>query len=275
MIILKNISKNYNSQTVLKNVSIEINSGEIYGLLGPSGSGKTTLINIMIGKIKDFSGSLSILGYTNKTICSHDFKGRVGIMTDSSAAYSKLTVKQNLEFFASLYHVSHSKIKPLLQSVYLFEDKDKLFKDLSKGMKQRVLLAKALLHNPEFLILDEPTSALDPKYSKKIHSLLYELKSNGTTIFLTTHDMEEAEKLCNKVSILHNGNIKLQGDPKKFLVREKEYVFETFKNKHIIKGCDNLSAQIAKILENEEIKDISVKTRSLRDNFLTITTQKE
>lgn len=271
MIILKNVNKSFGDKTVLKDIDLKVQEGKIFGLLGPSGSGKTTIINIMIGKIKDFSGELSILGRSKHYLNDKSFKRMFGMMSDSSSAYSRLTIEENLLFFASIYDVKRCKVTNLLKKLSLYSHRKEIYKNISKGMKQRVLLGIALINNPKLVILDEPTSALDPQTTEKIYKFLEELKKRGTTIFLTTHDMEEAERLCDEISILYKGEIKKNGNPKKILKREKKIIVETSKNRYYISSRNDLHYKLKDVIEKEIINDIDVEQSTLRNDFLEIT----
>ena len=176
-------------------------------MLGPSGSGKTTMVKILTAQLQHTSGSVKVFGNDVSKLKNPAQMKRIGILTDNSGLYDRLTVYDNLELFCKLYDVSLQRIDEVLEEVNLINDKKTIVKKLSKGMKQRVTLARAILHKPELLFLDEPTSALDPANKQHIHDGLRKLNEAGTTIFLCTHDMQEAEELCNRVAILHNGTI--------------------------------------------------------------------
>lgn len=207
------LKKYFGNEEALKGIDIEINKGEIFGLLGPSGSGKTTIINLMTGELDPTAGQLDIMGFTQENFNQTEYLEKLGILSDKSALYERLTVADNLELFRKLYNTDKSKVDEVLKAVGLFEQKNKRVSKLSKGMKQRILLCKAVLHTPPLLLLDEPTSALDPNTREQIHAMLLKLKEAGSTILLTSHDMEEATLLCDKVAFLHGGLIKESGTP--------------------------------------------------------------
>lgn len=220
-----NLKKSFQSQQAIKDISFTVHSGEIFGFLGPSGAGKTTTIKILTRQLKQTSGEAYILG-EDTTSFSNEIYERIGIMTDNSGLYAKLTVYQNLAIFANLLSVPKSDISPLLERVGLLEAKDKPASKLSKGMAQRLILARAILHKPEILFLDEPTSGLDPATAQAIHELLLELKNQGTAILLTTHNMEEATILCDQIALLNDGLIVEEGTPEELRIRfnqEKKY----------------------------------------------------
>ena len=213
MIKVERVTKSFEDKVALNNISFVVNEGEIFGFLGPSGSGKTTMINILIGQLPANSGKTELLGKDSQELLPSDFE-ELGLVGDTSGYYEKLSLYKNLLFFAKLYDTSTNRIEEILKQVDLYDSKDTPAEKLSTGMRQRMLLARALINYPKVLFLDEPTSGLDPTTSKKIHKLLQELKEKGTTIFLTTHDMNEATLLCDDLALLNKGHLVEQGSPK-------------------------------------------------------------
>ncbi|MCL2372056.1 MAG: ABC transporter ATP-binding protein [Defluviitaleaceae bacterium] len=203
MIKLKNLEKRFGEQTVLSDVSFEVASQEIFALLGPSGAGKTTIINILTKQIAQDSGE-AIVDATPQ---------EVGLMFDVGGVYPHLNCIENLSLYAKIYDLPKTRVMETLQSVGLEESAKKTASTLSRGMQQRLSLARAILYKPKLLILDEPTSALDPGTARGICKLLQKLSDEGTTIFLTTHNMDEALKLCDRVALLNGGKIVAQGAP--------------------------------------------------------------
>lgn len=212
MIKVERVTKRFGDNIALNQISFSINEGEIFGFLGPSGSGKTTMINILTGQLQVNSGKTELLGKDSQKLLPSDFE-ELGLVGDTSGYYEKLSLYNNLLLFARLYGVSKSRIEEILKQVGLYDSKDTPAEKLSTGMRQRMLLARALINYPKVLFLDEPTSGLDPTTSKKIHKLLQELKERGTTIFLTTHDMNEATLLCDNLALLNKGDLIEQGSP--------------------------------------------------------------
>ena len=212
MIKVEKVIKRFGDNIALNQISFSINEGEIFGFLGPSGSGKTTMINILTGQLQANSGKTELLGKDSQKLLPSDFE-ELGLVGDTSGYYEKLSLYNNLLLFARLYGVSKSRIEEILKQVGLYDSKDTPAEKLSTGMRQRMLLARALINDPKVLFLDEPTSGLDPTTSKKIHKLLQELKERGTTIFLTTHDMNEATLLCDNLALLNKGDLIEQGSP--------------------------------------------------------------
>lgn len=212
MVVAKNIVKTFGSKIALNSINFEIKEGEIFGFLGPSGSGKTTMINILTGQLLPDSGNTQLLGKDSQDLNPTDLE-KIGIVSDQSGFYEKLSLEKNLLLYAKLYGINLNRVDELLDQVGLLASKKILAEQLSTGMKQRMLLARALINQPKILFLDEPTSGLDPTTSKSIHELLVQLKESGTTIFLTTHDMNEATLLCDHLSLLNKGKLIEEGSP--------------------------------------------------------------
>ncbi|MBO1306223.1 ABC transporter ATP-binding protein [Enterococcus sp. 669A] len=213
VIQVKHLAKQFKKETALKDISFSIQAGEIFGFLGPSGAGKTTTIKILTGQLTQSAGQASVLGKAVEQMDESIYQ-QVGIVTDNSGIYERLSVYQNLAFFARLLGVEKRRIDELLERVGLQDQAKKPAAKLSKGMKQRLILARAILHEPKVLFLDEPTNGLDPSTAEAVHTLLLELKQKGTAIFLTTHNMEEATKLCDRIALLNEGLIVESGSPK-------------------------------------------------------------
>jgi ABC-2 type transport system ATP-binding protein len=207
IIQLNDLSKSFKTQHVLKNVSLDIRPGEIYGLLGPSGSGKTTLIKMMIGLELPSSGIVTFKG--NKLKAKEVYPS-IGYMAQSDALYEELTAKENLAFTASLYGLKKERrkqqIEKVMEMVDLLPHLDKPVHQFSGGMKRRLSLASALLHDPDVLFLDEPTVGIDPVLRKEIWDGFHQLKREGRTIIITTHVMDEAER-CDRLGLLQHGEI--------------------------------------------------------------------
>lgn len=207
---VKSLSKKFGTTVAVDCISFSVKEGEIFGFLGPNGAGKTTTTRMLTGVIPPDTGSATVL--------SHDIsrepvlaKQGFGVVPETSNAYTDLSAWQNLMLVGELYGVSHdraaSRASDLLGTVGLLQRKDQRVQAYSKGMKQRLILAMALLHEPQLLFLDEPTSGLDVQSTQMILSMLRDLNRQGTTIFLTTHNMQEANSLCDRVGIIHAGRM--------------------------------------------------------------------
>ena len=213
VIDVQHLKKTFNKETALQDVSFTIQKGEIFGFLGPSGSGKTTTIKILTAQTEKTAGNVLLFGQPAAGMKQSQNRKRFGILTDNSGMYTRLTIEENLLLYSKLYELSVTAVKEALDFVNLYADRKKKISQLSKGMIQRVTLARAIMHKPELLFLDEPTSALDPVNTEHIYNGLRKLNAMGTTIFLTTHDMSEAEILCDRVAFLHKGKIRAIGAP--------------------------------------------------------------
>ena len=212
MIVVKNVTKKFGQKVALEEISFEVKKGEIFGFLGPSGSGKTTMIKILTGQLNSDKGQTELLGKVSEKLTPADLE-QIGLVSDTSGFYEKLSLYKNLQAYAKLYGKPNARVDEVLKQVDLYDSKNLAAEKLSTGMKQRMFLARALINKPQVLFLDEPTSGLDPTTSKKIHELLLDLKEEGTTIFLTTHDMNEATLLCDRLSLLNRGHLIEYGTP--------------------------------------------------------------
>lgn len=274
VISVQNIRKSFNKKEALSDVSFSIPKGEIFGFLGPSGSGKTTLIKILTAQLQQTEGQAIVLGTPAIEMQAAKQKKRFGILTDNSGLYERLTIEENLDVFRQLYELPKSAIDKVLEFVNLKEERKKRVNQLSKGMRQRVTLACAVIHEPELLFLDEPTSALDPMNSAHIYKGLRYLNERGTTIFLTTHDMAEAELLCNRVAILHKGEIQALGAPKELKKQHRDGIIHVELKDgqvHELTMNENSGDQIAQWLSTNQLDAIHTKEPSLGDVFMKLT----
>ncbi|HEY1523152.1 MAG TPA: ABC transporter ATP-binding protein [Solirubrobacteraceae bacterium] len=199
-----NLSKQFGSRVAFDDLSFEIEAGEVFGFLGPNGAGKTTTVRTLGTLIAPSAGEATVAGIPLTRDNGIEIRRRIAIMPESPGLYPRLTVAENLECFADLYEVADppGRIDRALGAVQMADRAHDPCGTLSKGLRQRVALARALLSDPEVLFLDEPTAGLDPVASREVHDLIAELGRGGVTIFLTTHRLEEAERLCDRVAIL-------------------------------------------------------------------------
>jgi fluoroquinolone transport system ATP-binding protein len=214
MITVDNLVFRYDSRSpdVVKNISFKIERGEVFGFLGPSGAGKSTAQKIITGQLKNYSGSVKIEGEEIKS-ASRTIYNRIGVAFEFPNLYEKLTAVENLRLFGSFYDREIIDPESLLRMVNLFDDRNTLAGSFSKGMKMRLNFARSIMHRPELLFLDEPTSGLDPVNAKMVKDIILELKSRGTTIFLTTHNMHDADSLCDRLALIDNGLLIITGTP--------------------------------------------------------------
>ena len=214
----RHIRKCFGPVTAVNDVSLTVREGEIFGFLGPNGAGKTTTTRILTGIIPPDGGSVTVLGHDIRTAALQAKQG-FGVVPETSNAYVDLTGWQNLMLMGELYGLPRAQARrrssDLLTTLGLLERKDQKVYAYSKGMKQRLILAMALLHEPALLFLDEPTSGLDVQSTQMILAMLREMNRDGTTIFLTTHNMEEADRLCHRVAIIRSGRLIAVDAPEK------------------------------------------------------------
>lgn len=274
VIEVKNLVKKFGNKKVINEINFKVSEGEIFGFLGPSGAGKTTLIKMLIGEYSITSGEARVFDVVPNKL-SYSIMDKISAVMDNFGLYERLTVFENMEVFANIYNTDKKEIDKILKKVELYDSKRTITSKLSKGMIQRLILARALINKPKLLFLDEPTSGLDPATSLKIHNLLFELKKSGTTIFLTTHNMEEATKMCDEVALLHLGKIVEFGTPKDICMRHNKYnVYNviTKDNKEItFKSNKEDSKKLAKLIEDEQIVSIHSSEPTLETVFIELT----
>ena len=204
------LTKRFNNFIAVDHVDLRVQTGEIYGLLGPNGAGKSTIIRMLCTLLTPSGGTASVAGL-DVVHQANEVRERIGLVSEKMIMYPRLTALENLEFFGSLYGMEKSELRrkseELLEMVKLTPFKDKLVGGFSSGMRQRVNVIRAVLHDPEILFLDEPTTALDPQSTRFVRDLVKDLRQRGHTIVLTTHIMEEADELSDRVCIIDNGKI--------------------------------------------------------------------
>lgn len=264
------LTKTFGNVKALDHCDLEIRKGEIFGYLGPSGAGKTTTIKLLTGQLHSDAGEVTVLG---KNPFSPEIRQQIGIMSDMSGLYEKMTVYENLDIFADIYGVKNKKkkIKETLEAVDLYDNRKKKVEKLSRGMKQRLVFARTILHNPRLLFLDEPTANLDPATADEIRELITKLNRNGTTVFLTTHNMEEADELCHRIALLNKGHIVECGSPEELKLKysKKKVLITTGKGKKEISLDKN--ELIDELEHTEDVLMIHSEEPSLRDVFLSLT----
>ncbi|GIP45961.1 bacitracin ABC transporter ATP-binding protein [Paenibacillus sp. J45TS6] len=274
IIEVNGLVKAFGNKRALSDINFTINKGEIFGFLGPSGSGKTTTVKILTSQLQATGGTVNVFGQEIRKTNDADHKRRIGILTDNSALYERLTIQDNLEMFCSLYDVEKKRIAEVLEEVNLASERKTLVKKLSKGMKQRVMLARAMLHKPDLLFLDEPTSALDPVNTLHIHEGLRKLNREGTTIFLTTHNMSEAESLCSRVAFIHEGVIKAMGTPEELRLQHSDdslTVTVKEEGRMILQQNEESAGRIAGWMQAGKLLSIHSNEPTLGDIFVQMT----
>jgi len=282
MIDVKNLDFTYpgNSDKTIKNISFSIKKGEIFGFLGPSGAGKSTTQKILIGILKRYSGKVSVYGSEISEVTG-DFYNDIGVSFEFPNLYSKLTGKENLDFFTSLYKTGKNRTSELLEMVDLSDAADKRVSDYSKGMKMRLNFCRSLVHDPEIIFFDEPTSGLDPLNGKRIKDIIRGLKEQGKTIFLTTHNMNVADELCDRVAFIVDGQLALTDSPRSLKIDngEKSVRLEYQKNSKTVYKDFQLNSigvdlDFLNLIKKEKIETIHTKEATLEDIFIQTTGRK-
>jgi len=274
MIEAKKICKKFAEREVLSGIDLDIRPGMIFGLLGPSGAGKTTLIKIITGQLVFESGEVKVFGKNVADLTGED-KRQIGIMMDDHGVYERMSCAENLKIFADIYGVPYSNIAKTLKEVGLEDAAKKPAMKLSKGMRARLRLARVLMVSPKLLFLDEPTSGLDPMTMRYIHKLIMEQKEKGCTVFLTTHNMEEASVLCDEVALLNEGKIIERGAPEDVCRRynhQRKILIHLTTGEDIELVHDTDSAgKISSLIEQGTVETIHSSEPSLETVFIELT----
>jgi fluoroquinolone transport system ATP-binding protein len=261
----------------VRGLSFSVWRGEIFGFLGPSGAGKSTTQKILIGLLRGYEGDVEVMG-RDLGSWGADYYERVGVSFELPNHYQKLTALENLDFFSSLYHKATEDPRKLLEMVGLGGDADTRVSRFSKGMQMRLTFARALLHRPELIFLDEPTAGLDPANARKLKDIVLGLKSEGRTIFLTTHDMTVADQLCDRVAFIVDGRIALIDSPRELKIQQgkRKVRVDYRKDRHTetcefpLDGVGN-DEEFLKLLRREQIETIHTEEATLEAVFIKAT----
>ena len=277
VIHVENVNFSYTKHAFIQDVSFDVKKGEIFGFLGPSGAGKSTLQKILTGLIADYTRSSSILGVESKHH-GNDFYEKIGVDFEFPSLYEKLTARANLAYFSSLYKGKRRDVDGLLQEVGLYHHADKKVKDFSKGMKSRLNFIRALVHDPQVLFLDEPTSGLDPNNAKIMKDMIRKERDQGKTIILTTHNMQDATELCDRVAFIVDGKVKALDTPHNFIMSKGAVkVNYTYLQDGVECSNSSLLSSISedKVLEHliktNQITSIHSEDPTLNDIFIELT----
>lgn len=278
VIVLEHVKKCFGDKTVLKDISFSIQKGEVFGLLGPSGSGKTTIMNILTGQIKKTDGNAYILGCNTDNLTSDIYEG-IGMVLDRASLFERLSCYRNLAIFAEIHNIEKKQIHKILEMVNLEDQTKTKAYQLSKGMRQRLAIARALIHKPNILFLDEPTNGLDPSNVQNIHDVILSLHKQGVTVFLTTHKMDEAAKLCDNIAIINHGIIMEYGVPSEICRKynHDNSIDIKLKDGREIKldNSDEASDTIISLIKNRQIETIHSSEPDLESVFLSVTEESE
>jgi ABC-2 type transport system ATP-binding protein len=242
IIVTKNLTRTFGETLAVNQLSLAVDRGEVFGLLGPNGAGKTTMVRMLAALLKPTSGEAWVAGYQ---VGSNDqeIRRRIGLLPEAPGLYDALTAEQNLSFYGEMYGVENmqGQIQRYLELLGLWNRRYEPVGTFSKGMRQKLAIARALLHEPEVLFLDEPTSGLDPEASRLVRDFIAELKVEGRTIILTTHNLEEADRLCDRVAVI-SGHLLALDAPKE--LRRK--LFGRKVVIHLLKADQQLAADLEK-----------------------------
>ena len=270
---MEGVTLSFGSKRVLDGLAFLVRRGECFGFLGPSGAGKTTTIKLLTRQLSADTGRIALFGRPIERAEGADYD-RIGILSDTSALYERLSIEENLRLYAKIRGRGAERIDALLERVGLAQDRRTLIKNCSKGMRQRAALLAALVHEPELVFLDEPTSGLDPAARAEVHRMLAELKRAGTTVFLTTHDMAEAEGCCDRLAILDEGRIVAQGAPRSLTMEHaRNRVVITTRTRGVIELTKDATAAdtVRDLFAVGEVASIHSDEPDLEEVFLELT----
>ena len=278
VIAVEHLTKRFGDVTAVADVTLRVERGEIFGFLGPSGAGKSTTQKLLIGLLRGHGGQVSVWG-RDPLAWGQDYYQRIGVSFELPNHYHKLTGAENLRFFASLYDGPTADPIALLDSVGLAEAADTRVGKYSKGMQMRLTFARSLIHHPELLFLDEPTSGLDPVNARKVKDIIVDLKIQGRTIFLTTHDMSTADELCDRVAFVVDGTIVALDTPAELKIARGQrrvrvqYRTGTASLDEAEFEMDGLAddPDFLAVLRNHHVETIHSREASLDDVFVEVT----
>jgi len=263
----ENLTKYYGNFLAVNNISFEVRQGEFFGLLGPNGAGKTTTIRMLTGLLKPTSGTAHVMGI-DVVKNPVDVKAQIGVVSETANPYPEMTAWDNLMFAASLHDIQKKEQKEqaenLLKLLGIYDRRNEKVENFSKGLRKRVAIAMALIHDPPLLFLDEPTAGLDVQSARMIREFLRRLNERGTTIFLTTHYIEEADMLCDRIAIIKNGKIIALDSPENLKsAKRREKVIEVSFNRYVV----DVEKSIAKLSAVSRVKKRGDKIRIYTSNF--------
>ncbi|MCW2277188.1 ABC transporter ATP-binding protein [Heliophilum fasciatum] len=278
MIVLEHLTKKFDKFTSVDNLSLHIHKGEFFGLLGPNGAGKTTTIRMLMTLARPTSGRIIIDGQ-DMTRNAPALKAEIGLVPQHINLDNELTPRENLDLHGRLFGIPtkerRERIEELLHFVELEGRADEIVRKFSGGMKRRVLIARALMHRPHILLLDEPTIGLDPMTRRKIWELVRKLNTNGQTVLLTTHYLEEAEALCNRVGLMNKGRLVELGTPEELKIRTGPFVVEIDKGGerrgHFFPTREAGLAFMQQLHHEGHTDPVSLRATHLEDVFIHIT----
>lgn len=264
-----------NKEETIKGISFDIPKGTIFGFLGPSGAGKSTTQKILVKLLDHYQGEIMYDGKSLKEL-KDDFYEEIGVCFEMPISFSKLTGLENLQFFANLYK-NQVDVEPLLKRMGLWEDRNKLVSEYSKGMKIRLNFIRALINQPKMLFLDEPTNGLDPMNARILKDMIKEFKDAGGTVFITSHIMSDIDELCDEVAFIANGVIVAKDSPRQLKIDhgQKKVIVETRLNahleKHVFDFSELSSPRFIELCQSQTIETIHSMETTLEDIFIKVT----
>ena len=271
---MSNLSKIYGKSKAVDDISFNVKAGTIFGFLGPNGAGKTTTIKILTCQTLPSSGSAQVCG-VDVTKNAAEIKRNIGVVFESQNLYEDMTAAENLDFFRRLYRANKSVVGEVLSLTGMEEHKNKPVKSFSKGMKQKIMIARALVNDPDVLFLDEPTSGLDPRSARDLRELIVGLKKKGKTILLTTHNMEDADLLCDDLAFIHRGRIIARDTPKRLKKRYGHDVLkiETVSGRTLEAplNTEDCSVAFTELSKRKDLLTVHSEEATLEDVFITLT----
>ncbi len=270
----RKLTRSYNGHRAVDGITFTVEQGEIFGFLGPNGAGKSTTIRMLTGQLKPSAGEALVLGFN----VAHDaakIKPLIGVVFEYQNLYERMTGRENLAFSAQLYRADPHKVKLLLEQVGLTEKADQKVGKYSNGMKQRLLIARALLHDPRLLFLDEPTRGLDPSVALELRGIISGLAKQGVTVFLTTHYMEEADQLCDRVAFINQGKIAALDTPERLKVSYGEHSAKVSlkdgTHKEILLDEPGAAGELAALVKSGQVETIHSGEATLEEVFIQLT----
>ncbi|OPX87641.1 MAG: Fluoroquinolones export ATP-binding protein [Pelotomaculum sp. PtaB.Bin104] len=267
---VKNLTFSYDRKVnAVDNISFTVEKGEVFGFLGPSGAGKSTTIKLLTRLLMPQVDRVFILGQ-DMAKADHKFMRKIGISFENDVLYPALTGYENLYFHAKLYGINKQEIKDVMKTLDIWDARDKLASQYSKGMKTRLVLARALVTRPEILFLDEPTSGMDPDIAAYVRKVLKDLNKQGTTMFVTTHDMHEAEQLCDRIAFFNSGKIVDIDTPESYKKRYGESRI-LFKVDDAIIAVDRKNKEeLLRLIEHDQWSSIHSREATLEEIFIKV-----
>lgn len=268
----------YGDKTAVDHINFDVKEGEVLGFLGPNGAGKSTTVRMLTGQLRPVDGTVKLLG-KDITKNTNQLQQYIGVAFESTNLYEQLNALENLKLYARLFRVKNFDPMILLEKVGLSGREKERVSNYSKGMKQRLMLARSMVNTPRILFLDEPTDGLDPVSAKMIQAIIRESAANGTAVFLTTHDMVEADKLCNRVAFINSGKIVALDSPSSLKQQygKRALKVEVATNnggteiREIALDADSTPNDVYELFKNEKIVTLHSEEATLEDIFVEIT----